>query len=119
MNMVHILLPYELSPWSTVLEKLLTALLLNSLPFMESEGLLPCSLESATGSYTESDESISHLSTYFSQIHSNIFLLSAPRSASHPNCPVNGLHMENLQNASGRNIRDMRMVSYVAYMQLI
>jgi len=43
--------------WSRVLEKLIVAQLIKkSPPFIEPEGLLPCSQDAGTGPYPKSDE---------------------------------------------------------------
>jgi hypothetical protein len=49
-------------------------------PFMEPEGSLQCSQESAIGPYPEPDESSPYCATLFLEIHFNI-LQTVPRSS--------------------------------------
>jgi hypothetical protein len=49
---------------------------------MESEGLLPCSQQPATGTYSEPDATNTNLPTQFHPtIHSNVIVPSMPRSS--------------------------------------
>jgi hypothetical protein len=74
------------SSWSRVLLYMLIVaqLVKNSSPFMEPEGLLPCSQQPATGPYPEPDASSPQLRPYFPKIHSNIIL--SPMLRSSENC---------------------------------